>query len=77
MSFEMLVGIWIARMVDVSLRESDEDDLAIRIRAMVDPLSEMFTDRRLASDLPYDVDSGDPVSDSEGANRENAQSLDW
>jgi hypothetical protein len=54
---EIRVGI--TRMVEVTTREPDQHDLAVRIIAMVEPLAKLFPERRVVGDFADDVDPMD------------------
>lgn len=58
-------------------REGDEDNLAVGVGAMVNPFPEVFTNRGLRSDLPYDVDFDYSISGAQRPGCENAQPVDW
>ncbi len=63
-------------MIDVSLRESNKDDLAVGIRAVVDSLAVILSNRCLRRDLAYDVDARDPIAGSKTPNCEDPDALD-
>jgi len=74
-SFKVLKSIRITRVIHVPFREGNENHLPIRIGAVVDPLPEIFADRRLRCDLPHDVHWRDAVSNPESPDREDAHSF--
>src|SRR5512141_955366 len=75
-ALETLIAAWIARVVHVPLGKRDQDDLAIRVRAVFDSFSDLLADRRFGRDLTHNVDTRNSFPGSNWSQGEDAEPFD-
>jgi len=74
-AFVQHVGIGVTAVIDVPIRIAQQNDLAIRVIAVVGPLTERSPQGRGWRDLPHDVDLANALPSTEGPGRKQSQSL--
>lgn len=58
-SFVLFVSVGIATVIDVSVGETPQDDLAVGVSTVVESFSQILTQRPIGSQLSYDVHPSD------------------
>jgi hypothetical protein len=58
--FKHLIGVWVATVIQVTIREAVQNDLPFGVIAVVRAFAKVLPNRRLRGDLSNDVDASDP-----------------